>query len=326
MARFFKPGVSSASKMQALMGKCARESMQHHGKELNEFLRFAGEFEYLAIKWHEPKIHYKVVVGDISFKGSDILAKRAVDLALRHDASGLLVFDLWRELGQAVRSLLICNYESVPRSLRWMIEASAFWADMQLDAMSAHEWFEMYYKQRSKINENEYRRLFDEIYSTSSARFEERLFLKEKYRRPRLGEVLDNLKLSIAKPANNLDPGAIKRNLRKLYSEFSESSHVTLRTVRELYYEYLHGDFAFYQDYIFDKEESDQSMRSMWMTLDSVLALIILTEAEFLGYETPRALVQALEDRNKKQPPLVDKKVLRQRLPLLSTLLSGQSS
>jgi len=302
------------------MNRCVRESMSHYQKSLDEFLKFAGRFEYFAIEWLEPKIHYKVVKGATRTKDSDLGARRAVALALQHDVSGLLFFDLWRELGQAVRSLLSCIYESVPRSLRWMIEATVFWAEMQLDASSAHDQFQWYYEQRDKINKKEYRRVWDQIHYTSSARFEERLLFREKYRRPGLGEVLNNLRFSKVKAEGDLDPTKIKKTLRTLYSEFSQYSHVTLETVHELYYGYLHGDFAFYQDYSFDQQASDRSLLNLWNTVDNLLALIILTEAEFLGYGTPKAFIQAVTGRTP-TAELVDKKKLGTLVPLLSTMM-----
>jgi len=201
-----------------------------------------------------------------------------------------------------------------------MIEATVFWAEMQLDASSAHEQFQWYYDQRDKINKKEYRRVWEQIHYTSSARFEERLLFREKYRRPRLGEALNSLTFSNVTAERDLDPARIKQNLRTLYSEFSQYSHVTLKTVHELYYEYLHGDFAFYQDYGFDQEASDQSVLNLWNTVDNLLALIILTEAEFLGYSTPKAFIQAVTGQTP-TVTLIDRKKLGTRVPLLSAMV-----
>jgi hypothetical protein len=41
--------------------------------------------------------------------------------------------DLWEELGEAIRNLIISNYRSVCRSLRGIIESAVFCADMELD-------------------------------------------------------------------------------------------------------------------------------------------------------------------------------------------------
>ncbi|HXX96587.1 MAG TPA: hypothetical protein VEL11_05665 [Candidatus Bathyarchaeia archaeon] len=38
--------------------------------------------------------------------------------------------DVWEELGESIMNLIISNYRSVFRSLRWII---AFWIDLELD-------------------------------------------------------------------------------------------------------------------------------------------------------------------------------------------------
>ena len=238
--------------MQALMTKCSRTTIRRNRKMVDLFLEICGKLEYLVIGWHDLERHGRILALRSGIPITSTKAKRAATLALRHDTSSLVFFDLWRELGQAVRSLLIGNYESVYRSLRWIVEASVFWADMQLDGQSAPEQFKWYYGQRGKLNESEYDRMFHELFTIGSARFEERLLFREKFRRLTAGEILNGLKFAGSNHPTGVEPSVVKKSLREIYSNLSEYSHLTLATVHEIHYEFLHGDFAFYQDYSYD--------------------------------------------------------------------------
>jgi len=258
-------------------------------------LDIVGSLEYLVIEWNNPDLHFRQFTTKKfdSIKEVPKVVQRCMRLALRHDTSQLVFFDLWRELGQAVRELMCSNYDSVPRSLRWMIEACVLWADMQLDDITAKEHFENYYSQKDKLSQREFNRVFLEIHSVSEGMLEERLVLKEKYRNLNVKEIIDKLpilNLSISKDRSLKNENLyIKKELMKHYSEFSKFAHFTLDTAKEIALEpgELHWDFAFFQDFRYDKEMFHYELENIYSALDLILALMVLVLAKFIGYETP---------------------------------------
>jgi hypothetical protein len=72
-------------------------------------------------------------------------AKRALELANEENTLLETTMNLWFELGEAFRNLIIGNYGSVHRSLRWIVESAVFWMYLQIDKEEdARELFEGY--------------------------------------------------------------------------------------------------------------------------------------------------------------------------------------
>jgi hypothetical protein len=297
-----EPGSTSSKKMKRLIELSMKKTFRTYEKALDSLLEIAGDLEYLAIEWQQPQVHMKQLLNEKSNSRRKISEDKlkCLKLAVRHDTSLLVFFDLWRELGQTVRELICSNYGSVPRSLRWMVETCIFWADMQLDDYTVHEWFEHFYSQKDKLTEEEFRRTFYAIYDVNEARLVERLAFREKYRRLAIGEILNNL--SILKGDSKFSKAhLVKYALRTCYSEFSKYSHTTLPTLREIDMEpgELHMDFAFFQDYHYDKEEFETQIQNIYRTLDIIIAVIILVETDFFCYEAPHKFCESLGELGK---------------------------
>lgn len=321
--RTLKPGQASSDKMRDLIDRCLNRTLKENGKRLDSLLEIAGSLEYLVIEWTTIDYHFKQIT---KLEGNSIeeiqkITRRCLRLALRHDTSHLIFFDLWRELGQAVRDLVCGNYDNVFRSLRWMLEACVFWADMQNDDLPAREWFELFIDQRDKVTEEEFKRVFSEIYAVNEARLMERLNLKEKYRRPSFNDVIESLPILKNHTKKDVDRPRLRKVLRDSYMEFSKYSHITPLTVKEVYLEpgELHSDFAFYQDYQYDKERFDFALDSIYSTIDLIMAVMILVETDFIGYETTRVFLESLKDLT--NDVATEAKRLGEYLPLIRSMI-----
>lgn len=234
-----KPGLATARKMRKLLEVSVRRSLgeRANSHEIDMLLDVAATFEHLVIHWTDPTLHIERFFNK-KYKSTARIPEAirwSLDLAARHDTCTMVFFDLWRELGEALRELACSNYDSVPRSLRWMVETCVFWADMQLDDDCAQELFEYYYSQKIKLTRNEYARKCLEIIRVGEARLEERLIFKEKFGSPSIKQVIQDL--SILKSGSRFDykdKVALKKELMSCYSEFSQYAHITPSTVKEI--------------------------------------------------------------------------------------------
>jgi hypothetical protein len=264
-------------------------------------LDVAAAFEYLVIHWTDPTLHIQRLLNK-KYKSTARIPQTirwSLDLASRHDTCAMLFFDLWRELGEALRELVCSNYDSVPRSLRWMIETCVFWADMQLDDNCAQELFEYYHSQKIKLTRKEYARMCLEIIRVGEARLDERLIFKEKFRSPSIKQIIqDLLILKTDSKFDYKDKVALKKELMSCYSEFSQYAHTTLSTVKEIRLEpgYLHTDFAFFQEYGYDRRRFNTELKSIFRTLDLMMTIMILIESMFYSYKGPVEFFRSLGD------------------------------
>lgn len=81
----------------------------------------------------------------------------------------------------------------------------------------------------------------------------------------------------------------------------------------------LRIDFAFFQNYIYDKKDFDLQLHNIFMTLDLVLSVILLVEAQFYSYDTPRDFFEVLGDLNSDFSDKI--KPLSKRFVLLNKML-----
>jgi hypothetical protein len=285
--------------MSKLIKLSLTNTLKENQKLLDDLLEFCGDLEYLVIEWNFPDNHIKQFF-DGKFESIEklpIIKKRCIELAFRHQTSELVFFDLWRELGEAVRELMCSNYDSVARSLRWMIEASVLWADMQLDDDTAQEYFEFYYSQKENLTNKEFKRAWTEVWAIDETRLSERLVFREKFRNIRLGDLLKNFRI-LRKPSKDMEIHELKQKLFNLYSDFSKYSHINWTTAKEIKMEpgELHSDFAFFQDYGYDRERFKIEIERIYTTLDVTFSIIVLVVANFFGYTTPCMLFECCKE------------------------------
>jgi hypothetical protein len=295
-----KPRYASADRMGKLINLSVQNTLKENQKPLDDLLDFCGDLEYLVIEWASPDKHITQFFGGKydSIEKLPKIQKRCIELAFREQTSMLIFFDLWRELGEAIRELMCSDYDSVARSLRWMIEACVLWADMQLDDVTAQGFFESYNSHREKLTDEEFKRLLSEIGTVNEARLVERLVFKEKFRNIRMGDLLKNLQ-NLKKPSKNMEIHEIREKIFSLYRDFSRYSHITLDTAKEIKMEpgELHFDFAFFQGYGYDKERFKTEIERIYGTLDLTFSIIVLVVANFYGYKTPGRLFESCKER-----------------------------
>jgi len=319
-----KPGVVTADKMRELVVLSIKLTLDKNQRKIDSLLALAGALEYVAMSWSCPDLHIKQFLDKNHKSVEEIpeIQRRCIRLAARCDTSGLVFFDLWRELGQAVRELMCANYDSIPRSLRWMIEACVFWADMQLDGDSAKEMFEHFWSQRSKLTKREFDRVFIEIFRLDEERLAERLRFKEKYRGPSIGEIMNNLSVLKNRPGK-YEGHRLRDSITAFYKESSGYAHATLSTFEEIQMEpgELHRDFAFFQDYRYDEERFEVEFRNICTAIDLVITIMILVETEFFGYGTPHEFFEHLGDIGNEVASKVQR--LRDSFPFTNSIITA---
>jgi hypothetical protein len=68
--------------------------------------------------------------------------RRCIGLAVAENNIFDIFFDVARQFGEAIRNIMIGNCNSVPRSLRWILETIIFWANMLDENRDASEAFD----------------------------------------------------------------------------------------------------------------------------------------------------------------------------------------
>lgn len=140
--------------MLKLINRSSSLTVKKNAKDIDSILEIAG---YIEIFIREESMNYehhllKITNGKITkFDNLPLGQQRAIDLARREFSINLIFFEVWEELGKAIRSLLSANYSGTNRSLRWIIESIVFWADMQLDGHTARENYYHYSSQSEKL-------------------------------------------------------------------------------------------------------------------------------------------------------------------------------
>ncbi|MGB6594528.1 MAG: hypothetical protein WA323_14355 [Candidatus Nitrosopolaris sp.] len=89
----------------------------------------------------------------------------------------------------AIRSLIIGNYSSVSRSLRWIIDSAVFWTDMQSDYATASAIYE-HYSNSQPMDNREYSYLLRHTTDLNYELLEERLSLKDRWKKYTIGDIL----------------------------------------------------------------------------------------------------------------------------------------
>jgi hypothetical protein len=315
-SKIVKPGITNSKKMNKLIELALKETMDNHEGDLDVLLSLIGDLEYLVISWRDPKYHISQLTNG-KFSSLDSIpenTKRSIILSLRFDSSLLAFFDMWRELGTAIRDLISSNYDSISRSLRLIIETCIFWADIQLDEDLAADHFEYYNSNR--ISGREFIRLQYEIGTINEVILTERLLFKEKYKSPSVSEILNNI--NVIKGDNKYSKG-IKEEINKYYKYLSKYSHYTEETLKEVNMEELHGDFAYFLDYKYKKTRFQEEINNIYNTVDLVISTMILVETNFLKYDTPNTFFNMLGDEGLRVREQVTK--LQDLLPHLYNII-----
>jgi hypothetical protein len=179
--------------------------------------------------------------------------QRCVKLTIQHNPVYNIFRNLWLELGESIRSLIIGNYGSIPRSLRWMIESTIFYADMQNDSPNAVDRFNYYLNDKSGLTLSAYRYLLNHISNNNYELLNNRLKLKEIGISTRYKDLVNNLGIF-----NDNSPNEIKGipgELNSLYRQFSGLSHISQKSLEEKKKDSEEG-YTFFWNSTYDRKNS----------------------------------------------------------------------
>jgi len=115
------------------MKKCMRQTLRKQKEQLDILLDTAQEIQIVFVAEinysdaHIPNITKGKYISRSMLTEKD---QRCLDLAVKHNAFYYIFSNLWIELGESIRSLIIGNYNSISQSLRWMIESTALYVNM----------------------------------------------------------------------------------------------------------------------------------------------------------------------------------------------------
>jgi hypothetical protein len=226
--------MSATEKAHTRIQRCLNTTLKFHNDKLNLLLNSIVIIDsFFTLQTFEYRPH---ILSMTSPQGSDVKLdekrRRCLELANLHDGITTISFDLWSELGEVIRNLMIANYSSIYRSLRWIIETIAFWRDMEKDNENAKDRFSYYFNKESPMTKRRFSYLYKHILDTSI--IEDRLKFKQKYLKKNYSfeDMVRNGHTSKSKSVNKvLD--IIIENYKKLYGEFSSVSHVSLRSLIE---------------------------------------------------------------------------------------------
>ena len=218
-----------------------------------------------------------------------------VELACLENNITDIFFDLIREFGESIRNLIIGNYNSVPRSLRWIIESAIFWANMQDDNRNSTEAF-YHYCNYLPISKTRFQYLRSQVKEVNYQILVERLFLIDEWRKS-FRDILP--KISVIKADSkffkNVRNFSFEKKIGSLYHQFSSYEHITLQTLSEINHN-LRSDFASYMNYRYDEESFLSLLRNIWDTLDLILSVLVLTFTRFYGYNNGKLFINRLKN------------------------------
>lgn len=317
-----------------MVKKCEEKTLATHPKELSSLLGMLNNIGwFVSYEGLDPGPHISNIIGR-GYSSKDRLSKRSrrcIDLVGEEIEPLQIFLDLIFEIGESVRNVIVGNYASVHRSLRWVIELTLFWVDLEDEKEeNARDHYEYYLKNESMAKERYYY-LREHILHRNKELFEERLNIKEQYDTRSFKETVNDLDIIKKYKGSELQNNQIKTQLTELYSELSQIIHVTSESLRTAS-EYMTYYDLYLMDYVYDDAKFHSSMDNIWKALDVVTSLTILILARFYCYEKVQEYLGSIlsfEQKNKKGSHVTSNLIHRvnsgpitSRLPILHSLTS----
>jgi hypothetical protein len=323
------PGTVSSKRILNSIYSCAQDTLNSNKKDLEILTRTVSKIELFAIESGHLDAHvYNISKGKFTYiaaAGKD--QKRCMDLVRREYSLGAIFFDLCRELGEAMRSLIIGNYSRVSRSLRWIVESAVFWTDMQGDYETASARYEYYTTFHVPMDNKEYSYLRRYVSDLKHALLEERLSVKLKWKRYRIGDMLDNVILKTEGVAYEKPKGhSLKTKIEQTYKELSAFDHISMDSLQEID-KTLRTDYAIYMDHEYDLENYSYQFVNVWNVVDLVISIVVLAGKNFYEYSTTHDYLDKMQKYYKKESSTkglidyIDSKKIGDKLRLLSLML-----
>jgi hypothetical protein len=292
--------VSLSKKTSKSMISCLKRSLKNE-KEIDILIETVAKIELFVIEsvTYEPHIDLISEGNFTSLKSLNINNKRYMILVNKGYLLLEFYFDIFREIGEAIRSMLIGNYHSISRSLRWIIESSVFFADMQSDNLVAIESYK-YYKEEIDLTKQNFDFLRNYTYNSKSELISERLFLKEKWKKYNLSDMIHNKILSENIKFGKPKGYSLKENINELYKQFSGYEHISEESLSELYYT-LRTDYALFMNYRYDEDKFQLALNDLWQVIDIILSIAILGGCFFYGYSNTKEFLGKIQRFYKKR-------------------------
>ncbi len=205
-----------------------------------------------------------------------------------------IIVDLWDELGTVIRSLIIGSYRNVARSLRWILETLLF--SILINNKKSSDIYNEINNMHTNIDKKKFKELLTFSNTESKVVFAERLKMKYEYGKPTFGSMVNDLTYF----ENIRELPSIREELKTLHQEFSSIVHVSVETIEQSVYHTTRADYSIFQTFEFNQEKFDLTIQKVWRVVDLVITLIIMNQAYFYQYPTPRDYVSALSNFYKK--------------------------
>jgi hypothetical protein len=227
----------------------------------------------------------------VSRRRLSIKARRALDLANVDNTLLEMIINLWFELGEARRNLIIGNYGSVHRSLRWILESGVFWTYLQIDKeQNAKKLFEDHLE--DSIDKKRYEYLTEHLFDVNQIIFDKHLHIKEKFGKPSIKEMINSLEFYKKKNNKTKDDhnpnktiGYIISELSGLYHDFSALVHISLNSLDET--EDIGKEYPSFMGYSYNDDKFKAASEKIWRIVDLMTSIFILTCSCFYVYDKP---------------------------------------
>lgn len=263
-------------------------TLNSNRKDLETLAKTISKLELFGIESQMGDAHVSnISMGKItSISAASKNQKRCMDLIRREYFLNTIFFDLCRELGEAIRSLVIGNYSSVSRSLRWIIESAVFWTDMQGEYWTASAAYEHFTTLDPPMDIKEYSYLRRHISDLHYYQLEDRLSLKEKWKKYSIRDILEGNVILQAEGAYKKPKGhSFKSEIEQLYKELSGFDHISIESLQEID-KTLRTDYAIYMDYEYDRKKYFYHFINLWKVVDLVACIVVLAGTKFYEYST----------------------------------------
>jgi hypothetical protein len=268
-----------------MFSDCVDQTIAEKEEELKSIMKIAQAIQTTVItELNDPHPH----VAQITSRKYDDISKlpityeRCVELANKHNAVDEIFANLWLELGESIRNLIIGNYGSIPRSLRWMLESTLFYADFQEDSGNAVEQFNEYLQEESPLRERRYRYLLHHIDDSNFELLDERLLLKERYE-INFSRIKEQVKI-FGDARYPKEVKGIPGELSELYRKFSALIHISQQSLEEK--ERDEEGYALFLDSSYVRRDFQEKLNDIWKVIDLITSVLLLVCSRFYGYSS----------------------------------------
>jgi plastocyanin len=264
-----------------IINKSTLETLKTNKQELEDLFETVGIAEsYFISELIQVDAHIPNITGGKfpSKSGMSLKDKQCVDLVYLENTALDLVLNLSSELGECMRSLLIGNYSSVSRSLRWILEYTLFCTYIKNDRkQSAKDRFDHYYEER--MTKTNFNYLSRQVFDMNACLLDERLRFKEQHVEPKFEQMVNNLS-TFAKVSKGFQK--IQERIRKLYREFSGVIHPSKDSIDQIR---MSGRLPIFMHYYLDEETFELTLEKIWETIDLIISIIVIEASIFYGYK-----------------------------------------